>query len=75
MIDLENPVLVFNALDRCDRCGAQAYTAAQKDGFVDLLFCLHHRREFEWPLLDDGWTIVDDYEAIERLVVGPGASV
>lgn len=68
MIDSKNPVLAFSALDRCDRCGAQAYSVAQQKGRSDLLFCIHHRKEFYDGLLDTGWTVVDDYEAIERLV-------
>ena len=74
VIDEERPVLEFSALDRCDRCMAQAYTLASKDGFSDLLFCLHHRKEHEDALLLDGWEIIDDYEAISRLVDGPVAA-
>lgn len=41
----------LTALDRCDRCGAQAYIRAvlQKSG-KDLLFCAHHAREHEGKL-------------------------
>ena len=67
MIDTEAPMIEFSALARCDRCGAQAYTAAQKEGYADLLFCLHHRRESFEALLDSGWTVVDDYESMEQL--------
>lgn len=75
MIDADNPVIEFTALDRCDRCGAQAYSVAQQEGFSDLLFCLHHRKEFYNPLLDQGWAVVDDCTAIEALTQRPGASV
>lgn len=71
MIDFDNPVIAFSALDRCDRCGAQAYSVAQKDGKADLLFCLHHRKEHFDALLDDEWTVTDDYEGMESLVGTP----
>ena len=35
---------VFTALDRCDRCGAQARVRAVLPGGGDLLFCGHHGR-------------------------------
>jgi hypothetical protein len=34
----------LNALDRCDRCGAQARVRATLAGGGDLLFCGHHAR-------------------------------
>lgn len=63
----EEPMIEFTALCRCDRCGAQAYTAATSDEFGMLFFCLHHRKQHVDALMNEGWTIVDDYEAIERL--------
>lgn len=35
----------LNALDRCDRCGAQAYIRATLAG-GELLFCAHHGKEY-----------------------------
>jgi hypothetical protein len=35
---------MFSALDRCDRCGAQARVRATLAGGGDLLFCGHHAR-------------------------------
>lgn len=67
MIDTELPMISFTALDRCDRCGAQAYAVASQPGRADLFFCIHHRRENYDALLDSGWTVVDDYEGIENL--------
>lgn len=67
MIDMKNPVLDFSAEDRCDRCGAQAYSLAQQVGFAELLFCLHHRKQNIDALLDNGWEVIDDYEAIANL--------
>lgn len=53
----------FTAHDRCDRCMAQAYVQAEKDGLTELLFCLHHIREFKTPLLAKGWTLRFDSAA------------
>lgn len=42
---------VLSTLDRCDRCGAQAYvraTLASSGG--QLLFCAHHARDVEAQL-------------------------
>ena len=36
--------MTFTALDRCDRCGAQARVRALLPGGGDLLFCGHHGR-------------------------------
>lgn len=35
----------LTAIDRCDRCGAQAYLRVQLEGGGELLFCAHHARE------------------------------
>lgn len=38
----------LNALDRCDRCGAQAYVRAVLESTGgELLFCAHHARAVE----------------------------
>ena len=39
------PSNALTALDRCDRCGAQAYLRVELAGGGDLLFCAHHARE------------------------------
>lgn len=68
MLDTDNACVVFTAHDRCDGCGAQAYTLAQRDDMPsELLFCLHHCRAVEETLLLSGWTIIYDYEAISQL--------
>ena len=36
----------LNALDRCDRCGAQAYVRATLLNGGELLFCGHHGKEY-----------------------------
>lgn len=40
----------LTALDRCDRCGAQAYVRVVLSGGADLLFCGHHGRQYELKL-------------------------
>jgi hypothetical protein len=35
----------LTAVDRCDRCGAQAYVRARLTSGGELLFCGHHGRE------------------------------
>ena len=35
----------LTAVDRCDRCGAQAYLRVELAGGGELLFCAHHARE------------------------------
>jgi hypothetical protein len=36
----------LNALDRCDRCGAQADVRAQLASGGELMFCAHHGKEY-----------------------------
>ncbi|HEX7404465.1 MAG TPA: hypothetical protein VF307_00910 [Candidatus Nanopelagicaceae bacterium] len=36
----------LNAIDRCDRCGAQAYVRAVLLSGGELLFCGHHGKEY-----------------------------
>jgi len=35
----------LSAVDRCDRCGAQAYLRVELSAGGELLFCAHHARE------------------------------
>ena len=35
----------LTAVDRCDRCGAQAYLRVLLQAGGELLFCAHHARE------------------------------
>ncbi|RLV49473.1 hypothetical protein D9V37_05895 [Nocardioides mangrovicus] len=39
------PSSPLSAVDRCDRCGAQAYLRVMLPGGGELLFCAHHARE------------------------------
>lgn len=74
MIDESKPLVEFSAWDRCDGCGAQAYSLAQHESHSDLLFCIHHRKISVQNLLDEGWKITDDYEALSRLLGSEVAS-
>jgi hypothetical protein len=60
------PGVSLTAQDRCDRCGAQAYAKVVKDN-MELLFCGHHREDHEDALIVDGWEILHDHEAWERI--------
>lgn len=40
---------MFNSLDRCDRCGAQAKTRVLLESGI-LLFCGHHTKRFSAAL-------------------------
>lgn len=50
----------LNATDRCERCGAQAYTLFVHPEFGRLLFCAHHHRVHAAALLDQGFRLVLD---------------
>ena len=39
------PSSALSAIDRCDRCGAQAYLRVMLAAGGELLFCAHHARE------------------------------
>ena len=54
---------MFNAMDRCDRCGAQAYMRAMLEG-GELLFCGHHGNQYRAGLIAAG-------AAIEETAVQP----
>ena len=49
----------LTAVDRCDRCGAQAYVRARLTSGGELLFCGHHGRE-HLPKLQHLATQIED---------------
>ena len=49
----------FTALDRCDRCGAQAFVRAVLTS-GDLLFCAHHGRAHAARLAEVAIEVQDD---------------
>ena len=63
----ENVVLdtaPLNALDRCDRCGAQAYVRAVMSNGFELLFCGHHAKKYQEGLATSASRIDDETERL-----------
>jgi hypothetical protein len=54
------PAAQFTALDRCDRCGAQAYVRVEFAAGGELLFCAHHAREHAEKLQQVAAAIQDE---------------
>lgn len=54
----------FTALDRCDRCGAQAYVRVELANGAELLFCAHHAREHQEKLRAEGAVIKAEDEVL-----------
>ena len=54
----------LNALDRCDRCGAQAYVRALLLNGGELLFCAHHGKEYAEKLKTVAVAIQDESERL-----------
>jgi hypothetical protein len=52
------------AIDRCDRCGAQAYVRATMISGSELLFCAHHWHENESVLRDVATAIHDETDRL-----------
>lgn len=50
----------LTAVDRCDRCGAQAYVRVTLESGSELLFCAHHWHENESRLRELNVTVQDE---------------
>lgn len=50
----------LTSMDRCDRCGAQAYVRVVLTGGTDLQFCGHHWSRHEDALRPQAERIVDE---------------
>ena len=50
----------LTAVDRCDRCGAQAYVRVLLPSRLELLFCAHHNRQYASALADIAVEIQDE---------------
>ena len=59
--------MTFNATQRCDRCGAQAYASALFAAEV-LLFCAHHFRKHKDVLLATAELVHDETGALYEQV-------
>ncbi len=55
----------LGALDRCDRCGAQAYVRAVLAA-GELLFCAHHGREYGERLAREALLVQDNSSVLRR---------
>jgi hypothetical protein len=54
----------LSAIDRCDRCGAQAYVRVELASGAELLFCAHHAKQHEDKLREVAITIHDETERL-----------
>ena len=54
----------LTALDRCDRCGAQAYVRATLVSGGELLFCAHHAKEYADGLKKVAASIQDESDKL-----------
>ena len=61
------PPKPLNAMDLCDRCGAQAYVRATLDSGFDLLFCAHHFHENEARLREVAIRIQDESDRLANV--------
>ena len=50
----------LTVMDRCDRCGAQAYVRVLLPGHLELLFCAHHHRQHASALREIAVAISDE---------------
>lgn len=57
----------LTAVDRCDRCGAQAYVRTVLASGSELLFCNHHWHENEGRLREIAVTIQDETGRLETV--------
>jgi len=56
----------LNAVDRCDRCGAQAYVRATLLNGGELLFCAHHAKEYSERLKTVAASIQDETDKLAQ---------
>ena len=62
----------LSAIDRCDRCGAQAYVRVELAGGAELLFCAHHARQHEDKLREVAITIHDETDRLAEVPASAG---
>jgi hypothetical protein len=56
----------LNSLDRCDRCGAQAYVRAILVSGGELLFCSHHAKSYAEGLKPIAAVIQDETQKLAK---------
>jgi hypothetical protein len=57
----------LDAMDRCDRCGAQAYVRTVLPSGSELFFCNHHWQENEDRLREIAVTIQDETDRLDSV--------
>ena len=57
----------LTAMDRCDRCGAQAYVRVLLPSRLELLFCAHHNRQYANALTKIAVEIRDETHRLARV--------
>jgi hypothetical protein len=57
----------LTAMDRCDRCGAQAYVRVLLPSRLELLFCAHHNRQYATALTEIAVEIRDETDRLVRV--------
>lgn len=60
------PLPDLTALDRCDRCGAQAYVRVELVSGGELMFCAHHAREHSDKLREVALAIRDETDRLGK---------
>jgi len=56
----------LTVMDRCDRCGAQAYVRVLLPSRLELLFCAHHNREHARALAEIAVEIHDETRRLDH---------
>ena len=56
----------LTAIDRCDRCGAQAYLRVFLRSGGELLFCAHHATQHREKLTEVASRIQDETDRLSR---------
>jgi hypothetical protein len=60
------PSQPLNAMDLCDRCGAQAYVRVVLPGSGELFFCAHHSRQHAEALAKIAAEIQDETQRLSE---------
>ena len=66
-----SPTAPLTAIDRCDRCGAQAYVRVTLLAGGELLFCGHHFREHEARLRPLAAEVHDETDKLTEPAAAP----
>lgn len=67
-MNIMDAMMPLTALDRCDRCGSQAYVRATLEAGTELLFCAHHWREHGPKVQEVAKHVHDETEKLSTTV-------